>query len=217
MYIDIDEANDRVNRDDNFLRRGPLTDTKPAQPPAAEDGTSGKGGEGRSREQTSPPTNSAEQVDHVRISHGRRVNGGRTPGPNVPLPLRVLIAAEIKQNGIKAGAALGVSVQTANDISARRNQPEELEEELDKVNNGVKDLALKRLELALEAITPDKLTAGKLRELSAVARDMHAIATDADSKNSGTKVIIYNTVPRPLSDYEVVESKPEDKQVQLPH
>jgi hypothetical protein len=86
-----------------------------------------------------------------------------------------------------------------------------------KVQSKTKELALNRLELALESITPDKLEKGKLRELSAVARDMHAIASDQESGKVGTNVIIYNTVQRPLSDYEVVESKPDEKSPQLPH
>ncbi len=119
-----------------------------------------------------------------------------TPGSNrdlaVMLNCRADTVAKIKEEPSDGGIA-------SDDVT--------LKDELQAVMTHARGTALDKLNAALEHITTDKLDGAKLRELSGVAKDMSGIARDMmpETKDTGLKVVIYNTPERERDDYEIIE------------
>jgi hypothetical protein len=129
--------------------------------------------------------------------------GGGPPGPRIPEPLRKIAKALPGSNKATADM-LSCRPETVGAIRDERT----LKDELRSVMVECRGSALDKLKAALGHISDEKLDAAKsLREVSGVARDMSTIVKDMtpETKDSGLKVIIYNTPERRRDDYDILE------------
>lgn len=109
---------------------------------------------------------------------------GRGSVKQVPTALRKLIAEE-SINGAPAKELSDVFGISPSSISAYKNgatstasynQPDtELSKHVNDVRSDIGDKARARLLSAIEAITPEKIEAAKLRDIASVAKDMSAV------------------------------------------
>lgn len=135
-----------------------------------------------------------------------RINELPTPGRkegdnNVPDSLRKIIGEDALENGSHSANALANSFGiSSSSVSAYKNgatstasyeRPSpELAKHLDKTRERIIKRATTKLDLALEEITSEKLSAAKLSEISTVARNMAAIVKDMtpdENKPSATQ------------------------------
>jgi predicted transcriptional regulator len=120
---------------------------------------------------------------------------GRKEGDNnVPDSLRKVIAQDAIENGRNSALALARSVGVSDSsVSAYTNgststasyneRNKELVEHTNKVKEQIAGKARTRLLQSLRAITPEKLQNAKLKDVSAVARDMSAIVKNMEPRD----------------------------------
>lgn len=124
---------------------------------------------------------------------------GRPEGSReVPESLRKIIgetsAIEGRQAGLELAKQFGISPSSTSAYAngststASYNQPsEEIRDHINKSKERISKRARTKLLLALSEITPDKIAAAKLKDISGVAKDMSGIMKDMDTNDSGEK------------------------------
>ena len=138
---------------------------------------------------------------------------GRSEGDNnVPDSIRNIIGEEAVTNGRASALAFAkmfgisessTSAYTAGQTStASPTKNEKLTKHLKEAKLRVANKARKRLDLALNAITEDKLNDAKITEVATVARYMSAIVKDMEEPNrvgnpgdlnlNGPSIVLYN-------------------------
>lgn len=150
---------------------------------------------------------------------------GRKPGDiNVPDSLRRVIAQDAIENGRQSAIALaesvGVSPSSASayangstSTASYNERNASLINHTNVVKEKIAGRARGKLLAALREITPDKLKAAKLKDVSAVARNMSAIVRDmepqrtAEDEGRAPKVNINIFAPqrKQESEYDVIE------------
>lgn len=160
-------------------------------------------------------SNSKSSVEIITTSHGR--NKGDT---NIPRALRNLVAEEAISGTPVTDIARVFDVSPSS-ISAYKNGAtstasyNEPDEELTKNNRAVKsdlaNMAKSKIKAALEEMTSEKLRDAKVRELSAIARDMsvvvHNLEPEQVNENEATKLIIYAPQIVNENNFEVIKVK----------
>ena len=152
---------------------------------------------------------------------------GRKPGDvNVPESLRSFIAVTAVNEGRDAALALakdfGISPSSVSAYSngatstKSYNQPsEQIKGVVDKAKKKISIKARKRLNLALENITAEKLAEAKVRDVAAIAKDMAVVMKSMDPDddstgkivNNGPTFMIYAPPVKSESDYPVIHSR----------
>lgn len=152
---------------------------------------------------------------------------GRKPGDvNVPESLRSFIAVTAVNEGRDAALALakdfGISSSSVSAYSngatstKSYNDPNlALKGTVDKAKKKISIKARKRLNLALEHITEDKLRDAKVRDIAAIAKDMAVVMKSMDPDddstgkivNNGPTFMIYAPPVKSESDYPVIHSR----------
>ncbi len=151
---------------------------------------------------------------------------GRKEGDiNVPESLRKIIAQDAIENGRASAVSLAesfgiskssVSAYTNGATStASYNAPApSLNNHIIKTKEKIAGKARRRLNLALDAITPEKLKEASLKTASAVAKDMAVVIkqmepADASEMQKNTNVQVVLFAPRPMeeSDFPVITVK----------
>jgi predicted transcriptional regulator len=167
------------------------------------------------------------EVQLTELSDGKKtskivnIERGRGPVKEVAPEIRKLIATAAIEGG--SGKSLSeVFGLSQSSISAYKNGAtstttyNEPKEELVEHNNQVRERIIsssrKKLELALESITPEKLENAKLKDVSGVARDMSAVIKNMEPQinlnpNLNQQFIFYAPKTRNESDFEVIEAR----------
>lgn len=127
--------------------------------------------------------------------------------PRIPDAVRVLIGSFSRIDGCKkTGENFGCSTQAASEsakgiIGHHRIMPDEQLERMDKVEetaaSGAKEKAVNILMQALDAITPDELSSAKLRDKSAVVKDMASAIEKLSEKGGDARALIQFNVYAP--------------------
>lgn len=151
-----------------------------------------------------------------------RASAGRGHNPNVPNTLRKVIGEESVING-KASAlelsrqfGIGPASTTAYTRGSTSPSSYDRQPNLDHINSAKGRIAIKarkKLNLALNALSEDKLNESKAREISGVARDMSIIVKNMEpdlpksEPNSGPTFVIYSPNSKSEDDYGVLKLK----------
>lgn len=169
------------------------------------------------------------ELKNCTVGPSKSINGivipkedrGRGKG-NVEVPdsLRKIIADESLTNGRQSAVALGeefgispssVSAYSKGSTStASYNEPSQtIQNYLTARKNRLTKKALRNLNNALDALTPDKLNGIKARDISSIAKDMSVVAKNMspDSVNQqaeGPKFVVYAPTIRDERTYETI-------------
>lgn len=152
--------------------------------------------------------------------------GGRSEGDvNVPDAIRTIIGEESVTNGRQSALAFAkmfdVSESSVSAYSngahstASYNQPQKkLSNSLKEAKLRVANRARKKLNLAIENITEDKLMEANLKDLALVAKSMSGVIKDMDPATpndngnmnfNGPSIVMYNPGFRKESEFDSVE------------
>lgn len=155
----------------------------------------------------------------------KNVTPGRKLGDvNVPEALRKVLAQDAIENGRESALALADSMGiSASSVSAYTNGStstttyNQRNSELNNANNAVRTRiagkARRVLLRSLREITPEKLKQAKLRDVSAVARDMAAVVhqmspkenDEAEGRGPKVNINIFAPARKVEADYETID------------
>jgi hypothetical protein len=138
----------------------------------------------------------------------------------VPESLRKIIGEESiegnRQSALELGRAFGISDSSVSAYSAGststssyQSPVRSLNSHLNKVKEKIQSKARRRLTLALDSITPEKLQEANLREASGVARDMSVIIKNLEpesnkEENNNTQFVIYAPSFRDERSFDII-------------
>lgn len=169
-----------------------------------------------------PPSIPSITIEDAPASRGRSVGD-----VNVPESLRSLIGVtsvlEGREAALELGRDFGISPSSVSAYSngatstASYNEPKgQLKGKIDKAKKVISIKARKKLNMALEQITEDKLANAKLKDVASVARDMAVIMKHMDPDddtpngniiNNGPTFMIYAPPVKSESEYPVIHSR----------
>lgn len=146
------------------------------------------------------------------------IERGRGSVKEVPQSIRAFIAGE-SLNGARAQELSEAFNISESSISAYKNgatstasynKPDEnLKANVDSIKEQISDRAQKKLRIALNALTKDKMQESSARELSGVAKDMAVIVEKMTPKtsNDDVQVVLHLHGPKMkrVEDYEVID------------
>lgn len=155
------------------------------------------------------------------LGNVKEIERGRGEGKvEVPETLRALIGQSALEGNRKEALALArafdisdssVSAYSngATSTASYHNPDKELKRKLDETKQRLTGKARARLEESLDSITPDKLGAAKLRDLSATAQAMSAIVRNLEpqTEHSGANVnvVVYAPHLKEESSFEIID------------
>lgn len=164
-----------------------------------------------------PSNTNAEPVIIEKVVQIERGRGNKS---ETPAELRKVIAQmalsgephkEIMDRfGVSQSSVSAYSAGATSTARIKDNPDAELVQYNNKVKNEITSDASIRLQMALGTITPEKLERARLRDASAVARDMSSIMKNMrDDNPNGTginqQVIVYQPRAKQEDAYEVIE------------
>jgi len=151
---------------------------------------------------------------------------GRKPGDvNVPESLRKVIAQDAIENGrasaLHLAESLGISSSSVSAYThgsngtASYNKPDpSLRAHVNKTKEKIAGKARRRLNMALNGITQDKLNDAGLKTLASVAKDMSVIikqmepsSDNGDGPKNQVQVVLFAPRPMEESDFPVIRVK----------
>ena len=148
----------------------------------------------------------------------RDLKRGRGNQRQVPSSLRALVASEALTNGNEAATELGVSPSSVSAYKAGARSTASIDtkdEELVGKNAAVKQKAAKKahktLLSAIGAITKEKLTEAKARDLSGIAKDMATVVRTLEPEerkdDEAVKFVVFAPPMKQVDDFKVIDVK----------
>lgn len=147
----------------------------------------------------------------------RDMTRGRGSQRQVPSSMRALVASEALTNGNAEAAKLGVSPSSVSAYKAGARSTASIDTkdtELESKNAAVKSKAAKKahktLLSAIGAITKDKLSEAKARDLSGIAKDMAAVVRTLEpekQEDEAVKFVVFAPPMKKEEDFKVIEVK----------
>ena len=155
----------------------------------------------------SDPVLAATSITVVPIEHGRGLNK-----TNVPPAIRNLIAeeslsgapaSELQRSFGISQSSISAYKQGATSTSYINQPTPELKKHVDITKLKIKNSARARLETALNALTNEKISSARAKDISAIAKDMSAVMRDQeDVQDDDTKVQVVIYQPRKAEEDE---------------
>jgi len=148
---------------------------------------------------------------------------GRKEGDvNVPSSLRALIAAthveESRRDALEFAESVGVSSSSvsayakgANSTASYQNPNQQLQSTVVSAKGRVATKARRRLNMALDGITPDKIAAAKVKDIAGIAKDMSVVMRNMEDgekgpvDNGAPRIVIFAPQIRQENHFEMME------------
>lgn len=152
-------------------------------------------------------------------SHGRRDNDVQVPD-TVRKLIGITAVGEGRQEALALAKQFGISPSQTSAYSQGKTSSSSdtisppIQSAINKTKLRIRSKAKKSLYIALDALTEDRITASKARDIAAIAKDMSTIMTsmepkneDENNKSNGPTFIFFKPEVKNESDFGVVHSR----------